>query len=139
MGLMNLNAADAIRFRKNLDAENIKLIYMLRPILCKATADRGLVAEVKDAVWGSKPDGFALCGPIPGEAPTMDELKAVSENSKGRPVVMNNGANPNNIGEVLKVCDGAVVATHLRKDHKAGNPFEKDKVREFMTIVEKTR
>ncbi len=139
MGMMTLNAADAIRFRKAIEAEDIKLLFMLRPILAKSTVDRSLVTEVKDAVWGSKPDGFALCGPIPGEAPTMDELKSVSDNSKGRPVVMNNGANPENIAEVLKVCDGAVVATHLRKDHKAGNPFVKERVQEFMEVVDKVR
>jgi predicted TIM-barrel enzyme len=32
-----------------------------------------------------------------------------------------------------------MVATHLRKDKKASNPFDRDKVREFMDIVEKNR
>ncbi len=139
MGMLSLNAADALRYRKEIDAEDIKLMFMLRPILGKSIADRGLLAEVKDAVWGSKPDSFTLCGPIPGEAPTIEELKMVSEHSKGCPVVMNNGANPSNICEVLSVCNGAVVATHLRKDKKSSNPFDKDKVRAFMDIVNKCR
>jgi hypothetical protein len=139
MGLMNLNSADAIRFRKLIDAEDVKLMFMLRPILCKATTDRGLLAEVKDALWASKPDAFALCGPIPGESPTMEELKIVKEASKICPVIINNGTTPENIGEVLSYGDGAVVATHLRKDKKASNPFDRDKVREFMDIVEKNR
>lgn len=139
MGLMNLNAADSLRYRKEIDATGIKLVFMLRPILGKSVVDRGLVAEVKDSVWGSKPDGFALCGPIPGEAPTMDELRSIVDNSKGRPVIINNGANPENISEVLKVCNGAVVATHLRKDHKSSNPFDKEKVREFMDTVNQYR
>ena len=88
---------------------------------------------------GSKPDAFALCGPIPGEAPTLQELEEVRANSKDRPVVMNNGANPENIRAVLEVCDGAVVATHLRKDKIASNPFNRDKVREFMDIVDRCR
>ncbi|MHB8806337.1 MAG: BtpA/SgcQ family protein [Anaerolineaceae bacterium] len=139
MGLMNLNSADAIRFRKLIDAEDMKLMFMLRPILCKATIDRSLLAEVKDALWASKPDAFALCGPIPGESPTMEELKTVKNASKTCPVIINNGATPENIGEVLSYGDGAVVATHLRKDKKASNPFDRDKVREFMDIVEKNR
>lgn len=139
MGSMSFNAADSLRYRKEIDAEDIKLIFMLRPILGRSVVDRGLVAEVKDSVWGSKPDGFALCGPIPGEAPTLDELQSIVENSKNRPVIMNNGANPDNISEVLKVCDGAVVATHLRKDRKSSNPFDKNKVREFMDVVNQYR
>ncbi len=88
MGLISLNASDAVRFRKLIDAEKVKLMFMLRPILAKSISDRDLVTEVKDAVWGSKPDAFALCGPIPGEAPTFEELKGVHENAKGRPVLM---------------------------------------------------
>lgn len=139
MGLISLNAADAIRYRKEIDAEDIKLLYMLRPILGKGVIERSLLAEVKDSVWGSKPDGFTLCGPIPGEAPTIEELRLVIDNSKGRPVVMNNGANPANICEVLRICNGAVVATHLRMDKKSSNPFDKDKVKEFMDIVNSCR
>ena len=139
MGALNLNAADALRYRKTIDAEEIKLMFMLRPITAKATAERSLVAEVKDCVWGSKPDAFALCGPIPGEAPSLEELGAVSANSKGRPVVMNNGATPENIAEILAHCDGAVVATHLRKDKKVSNPFDRNKVRAFMEIVNHAR
>ncbi|MDK2981647.1 MAG: uncharacterized protein PWQ55_1994 [Chloroflexota bacterium] len=139
MGMMALNSADALRYRRLIDAEDIKLMFMLRPILGKSLTDLDLASDVKNAVWASKPDAFALCGPIPGEAPTLDELDTVQKNSKGRPTLMNNGANPDNIGEVLKVCNGAVVATHLRKDRKAGNPFDRDKVAEFMEIVDQHR
>lgn len=139
MGLMSLNAADALRYRSQIDAEHVKLMFMLRPILCKSITDRSLQADVKDAMWSSKPDAFALCGPIPGESPTIDELKIVKEASKTCPVIMNNGATPENIAEMLKHCDGAVVATHLRKDKKASNPFDRDKVRALMDIVEKSR
>lgn len=139
MGIISLNASDALRYRKLIDAETVHLMFMLRPILAKPIADRGLETEVKDAVWGSKPDAFALCGPIPGEAPTFDELATVRKNAKGRPVVMNNGATPQNIAKVLEVCDGAVVATHLRKDEKASNPFDAGKVRAFMKLVNQYR
>ena len=33
MGLMTLNSADALRYRRLIDAEDIKLMFMLRPIL----------------------------------------------------------------------------------------------------------
>ncbi len=139
MGLMSLNAADAICYRKKIDAEEIKLMFMLRPILCKSISERGLLAEIKDAQWSSKPDAFALCGPIPGESPTLEELKTAKQACQSCPLITNNGATPENIGEILAVCDGAVVATHLRKDKKASNPFDHQKVREFMDIVEKYR
>ena len=139
MGIMQPDTAAIVRFRNAIDAQDIKFMVMLRPILGKSIIDQDLISEVKNCVWSSKPDAFALCGPIPGEAPTQEELETVRAYSKGRPVVMNNGANPENIGEVLKACDGAVVATHLRKDKVSSNPFDRDKVREFMDIVEKSR
>lgn len=139
MGLVSLNAADAARFRKEIDAENIKLMYMLRPILARSIAERTLQAEVKDAIWGSKPDAFALCGPLPGEAPTFEELEMATSCAKGRPVMMNNGANPKNIGRVFEVCSGAVIGTHLRKHHDPSMPFDQAAVEEFMTVVNRYR
>jgi len=54
-------------------------------------------------------------------------------------VVMNNGATPKNIGEVLSTCHGAVIGTHLRKDSTASNPFDRARVEEFMAVVRQAR
>jgi uncharacterized protein len=139
MGLISLNSADSARFRKEIDAENIRMMYMLRPILARSIAERTLQAEIKDAMWGSKPDAFALCGPIPGEAPTFEELDMTTSNAKGLPVMMNNGANPKNIGRVFEVCNGAVIGTHLRKNHDPSMPFDQIAVEEFMGVVNRFR
>ncbi len=139
MGLMNLNAADAMRFRRQIDADDVRVMFMLRPIAARAVGERSLEADVKDAVWASKPDAFALCGPIPGEAPTVKELELVVSNAKEAPVLMNNGANPGNIADVLAVCNGAVIGTHLRADRKSSNPFDPDRVKSFMEQVNALR
>lgn len=139
MGLLNCNAADALRFRRTLDAPEIRLMFLLRPILAQAVGERSLKAQVKDALWASKPDSFALCGPVPGEAPSFDELRCVAALARGLPVVMNNGATPENIGQVFAACDGAVIGTHLRCDNSAAKPFDLAKVREFMAVVNQCR
>ena len=45
MRLISLNASDAIRYRKLIDAQTVHLMFMLRPIIAKSLADRGLEAE----------------------------------------------------------------------------------------------
>jgi len=139
MGLLNLNAADALRYRAMLDASEVKLVFVLRPILCQTVAPRDLESEVKDILWGAKPDGFALSGPIPGEAPSFDELKGVKKLAKDLPVLMNNGATKQNIGQVFSVCDGVVVGTHLRVDNVSWKPFDAQKVKEFMDVAKQYR
>jgi len=139
MGLLVCNAADAVRYRRTLDAPQIRLMFMLRPILARAVGERDLKAQVKDAMWASKPDSFAVCGPVPGEAPSFDELRTVAGLAKGIPVVMNNGATPENIGQVFAACDGAVIGTHLRYENSAAKPFDVEKVREFMAVVNQCR
>lgn len=139
MGLLSCNAADAVRYRRTLDAAHIRLMFMLRPILGQAVSERDLKAQVKDALWGSKPDSFALCGPVPGEAPSFDELRTIGGLAKGLPVLMNNGATLANIDQVFAACNGAVIATHLRQDNSASKPFEVGKVREFMAVVNRCR
>ncbi len=139
MGLLNLNAADALRYRAMVDAEGIKLVFVLRPILCQTVAPRDLESEVKDILWGAKPDGFALSGPIPGEAPSFAELKKIKKLAKQLPVLMNNGATIQNLGQVFDACDGAVVGTHLRVDNLSWKPFDKQKVVEFMNVAKQCR
>lgn len=139
MGLLSLNAADVLRYRTMIDATEIKLMFVLRPILCQTVAPRDLESEVKDILWGAKPDGFVLSGPIPGEAPSFDELKRVKKLSKQLPVLMNNGATIQNIGQVFDVCDGAIVGTHLRVDNISWKPFDKQKVAEFMNVAKHYR
>jgi len=139
MGLLTLNAADALRYRTAIDAIDIKLVFLLRPILCQLITPRSLEAQVKDALWSSKPDAFALCGPIPGQAPSFDELKMIKGLSKDIPVLMNNGGRTDNIAQVFASGDGLVISTHLRKDNVSWEPFDRHKVEDFMRVAERYR
>jgi len=42
-----------------------------------------------------------------------------------------------NVEQFLKVSDGAIVVTCLRKDGKTLNPVDPRRVKEFMTVVKK--
>jgi uncharacterized protein len=139
MGLMNLDAGQVLRFRDAIDAAGIRLMFMLRPILCQMVAPRDLKSQIKDLLWGSYPDAFALAGPTPGEAPSFDELRLVKSLAKDLPVVMNNGATLENIADVMAAADGAVVATHLKEDQSAAKPFDRRRVGEFMAMVRQHR
>jgi hypothetical protein len=139
MGLMDLNAADALRFRNGLDGEGIKLMFVLRPILCQSVAPRELKSQVRDVLWGSKADALALSGPIPGKSPSPDELRMVKDLAGEVPVFMNNGANTDNIGQVLSIVDGVVIGTHLREDSVSWKSFEKERVATFMEATRKSR
>jgi len=139
MGLLTMNAADALRFRSAIDGTAIKLMFFLRPILCELVTPRSLRAQVKDALWGSKPDAFTLGGPIPGQAPAFDELRTVKELAKDVPVFMNNGGSAQNLAQVFENADGLVIGTHLREDNVSWKPFDRRKVAEFMRLAEQYR
>jgi membrane complex biogenesis BtpA family protein len=139
MGLLTMNAADALRYRAAIDATDIKLMFLLRPILCQLITPRNLESQVKDALWSSKPDAFTLGGPIPGQAPAFDELRMVKKLAKDVPVFMNNGGNTQNLAQVFASADGLVIGTHLREDNVSWKPFDRQKVAEFMELAEQYR
>jgi hypothetical protein len=139
MGLLDLNAADALRYRNALDAEDIRLMFVLRPILCQSVAPRELKSQVRDVLWGSKADALALSGPIPGKSPTPQELEMVKDLAGDVPVFMNNGANTDNIGQVFSIVDGVVIGTHLREDSISWKSFEKERVKTFMEAASRNR
>jgi hypothetical protein len=139
MGLLNLNAADTLRYREVLDAKDIKLMFVLRPILCQSIAPRDLKSQTRDVLWSSKADALALSGPIPGKAPSLEELQMVKTLADDVPVLMNNGATIENIAQVFSVVDGVVIGTHLREESISWKPFAKQRVQEFMNVAEQNR
>jgi membrane complex biogenesis BtpA family protein len=139
MGLLNLNAGEGLRYRNALDAEDIRLIFVLRPILCQSITPRELKSQVRDVLWGSKADALALGGPIPGKSPTPEELEMVKGLAGSVPVLMNNGATTENIDQVFSIVDGVVIGTHLREDSISWKSFEKERVQRFMEAARRNR
>lgn len=135
LGVMEFNVAEILEYREKINASAIKAMFMVNPIVVAPMDPRAIPEVVKDFVQYCGADALTLCGPQVGEPVSMADLQIARVSAKGVPVVLNNGANTENIGDVLAVCDGAVVATSLKEN----GAFSAEKVRQFMDKVKAIR
>ena len=71
-------------------------------------------------------------GPKKGEKPEESMIAKCKKVNPDIPISFNNGANPQNIKEMLKYCDMVVVGTALKKDRYLFNPVDYDNAKEFI-------
>ncbi len=74
-----------------------------------------------------------------GEAVGAANLTVVKDALPDTPVFANTGINLGNVGDILKVADGAVIGTHFKVDGNTWNPVDGARVKRFMDKVHSLR
>lgn len=88
---------------------------------------RGLVL---DYIERAGADALVVTGPRTGEPPPIERLRTVKRFSTV-PVLVGSGANPENVRELLEHSDGVIVGSFVRRDGRAGNPLDPERLRRF--------
>ncbi|MCD6252781.1 MAG: BtpA/SgcQ family protein [Thermotogae bacterium] len=139
MGFWNTSVGEVYKYRKLLDATGVKIFFNI----CAEFAsplDRRPVEEVaKSVVFSSLADAVLISGPMTGRSPDFETLERVKAAVGDVPVLINTGVNLQNVDELLKVADGAIVGTSLKKDGITWNPVDPERVKRFMERVESLR
>jgi membrane complex biogenesis BtpA family protein len=139
MGLLEPDGAEILRFRKFIEATDIKLLVNINPEFGGALPARPIELCAKSAVFIGLADALCVSGPMTGMETTVEDLKKVKMATPNTPVVCNTGASKDNIAERLNVADAVIVGTSLKKDGLTWNPVDEDRAREFMQFVRKLR
>lgn len=135
MGLWNTNVGDTFRYRKLLDADNIKLFFNINAEFASPVGRRSLDAVAKSAVFSSLADAVLVSGPMTGESGDLGDLEIVKKAVPDTPVLANTGVKEHNVAEVLKVADGCIVGTALKKDGYTWNTVDPERVKRFMAAA----
>jgi membrane complex biogenesis BtpA family protein len=130
-------AADLLRRRKELSAEQIKLLADVDKKHSVPFPGLDLETHIE---WTEfyRADALIVSGRMTGEAPPLDKVRRVKEVTK-RPVLMGTGTTEANIASFLQYADGAIVGSSLKVDAVAENPVDVKRVRRYMAAVEAVR
>jgi len=140
LGLWVPDAAAALRLRRSLNAERVKLLFTVVAEFAAPLDARGPAAVARSVAFSCLPDALGVSGPITGTPPTVGDLRAVREAVGGEvPVLLNTGLRRETAGELLPLSDGAVVGTSLKRDGVTWNPVDSARVAALMDIVRVTR
>ena len=138
-GLWNTNCGEVVRHQHEIGAEDVKLLFNIVPEAAKYLADREIKEVAKSTVFNCRPDALCVSGLTAGSPTDMSLLKEVKETVPETVVLANTGCKKETIEDLLKIADGAVVATTFKYDGKFENQVDCRRVKEFMDVVKNFR
>jgi hypothetical protein len=137
-GLWVRSAGDAFRYRREIGAESVRLIFNINAEFAAQIAPRPIEDVARSVVFSSSPDGICVSGPItsqPVEASGLAGVASAIEGS-GVPVLVNTGFKVSNAAELLQYADGAIVGSSLKVDGVTWNPVDSARVKALMDEVD---
>ena len=139
MGLWQPDGAGALRLRRNLGRDDLKLLFNVNAEFAAPLGERSLERKAESAVFSSLADAVCVSGPMTGQAVAASDLETVKRRLPATPVFANTGVNVDNVTAVLGVADGCVVGTALKKDGVTWNPVDPGRAKRFMDVVRRLR
>lgn len=132
MGLWNTDAGESLRFRRNIGAGDVKLIFNINAEFAGFIGERPLELIAKSVVFSSLADIVAVSGTMTGQSAQLSDLEVVKRVLPDTPVVANTGIRAENVRQILQVADGVIVGTALKKDGNTWNAVDPDRVKRFV-------
>ncbi len=134
-GLMNSDAGELLRYRKQIDAENIMIFTDIKKKHSshQLTADVTLV-ETAEAAEFFLSDGLIITGSKTGSAADPEEVNRVKEKVKV-PVLIGSGITIDNIEKYILSADAFIIGSYFKKKGMWSNELDKTKIQNFMKKI----
>ena len=131
-GLIEGAAAKAMRYRSLLQARDVK-IFADAHVKHGAHAivqDRPVDELVRDVEFFNA-DAVIFTGERTGHAADFDYLRKIRA-AASLPTLVGSGVDPGNVGDILSIVDGIIVASALKVDGLWWNPVDGERARQFV-------
>ena len=138
-GIWQRSAGDSWRYRRQIGAQNVRMIYNINAEFAAPLAPRPIADVAKSVVFSSSPDAICVSGPITSQPASASALSEVCNAiaGSGVPVLVNTGFKTANAAELLQFVDGAIVGSSLKVDGITWNPVDSARVSTLMAEVRK--
>ena len=131
-GLLDGEAAKAMRYRARLRAKGIRIFAdaHVKHGAHAITGDRPIEELVRDLVFFDA-DAIIATGQRTGHTADLDYIRRIKDASH-LPTLVGSGVTADNVGAILDVVDGVIVASSLKREGLWWNPVDPDRVRRFI-------
>ncbi len=131
-GYMDSQAAELMRYRKQIDAEHIMVFTDIKKKHSShaLTADVD-IAEMAHAAAFFLSDGLIVTGKHTGSRADVEEVIQVKK-ATALPVCIGSGITIDNLEEFLPISDALIVGSHFKKDGYWKNELDSNRIRLFM-------
>lgn len=136
-GLWVRSAGDAFRYRRQIGAEHVRLLFNINAEFAAQIAPRPVAEVAKSVIFSSSPDAICVSGPITSQAAEASSMAEVANaiDGSGVPLLINTGFKVENAESLLTWADGAIVGSSLKVDGVTWNPVDEQRVKALMSEV----
>ncbi len=138
-GTFNSDAGDILRYRKQIDAEKVKVFTDIKKKHSShaVTNDVSIVETAKAAEYFLS-DGVIITGSETGKEPSIEEISSVSS-KVNIPVIAGSGITLENVEKYFPVCDAMIIGSYFKHDGFWSNAIDEKRVKEFVKKVDLLR
>ncbi|MDI9926167.1 MULTISPECIES: BtpA/SgcQ family protein [unclassified Rhodococcus (in: high G+C Gram-positive bacteria)] len=128
-GFIEGQAAKTTRFRHRIGATPVKIFadVHVKHGAHAIVADRTIAEQTEDAEFFDA-DVLIATGSRTGDAASVDEVSVIRNNTV-LPVIIGSGITAGNVGDLMKECDGAIIASSVKENARWWGRVDGDKVR----------
>lgn len=151
MGTWINNAGDLLRYRRQIGANHIKLVFTINSDVLTGR-ELAIVAHTAPSYYGADAVSLAYLGTPDREAVVPETEQAMAgghtphavvrlsdlalvKKVAAIPVLVNVGSRVENVAQELAIADGVIVGTDLKVDRITWNPVDPERVRAYMRVV----
>ncbi|MBW2968206.1 BtpA/SgcQ family protein [Candidatus Woesearchaeota archaeon] len=133
-GLIEGNPFDAVRYRRQIGADDIRIMADVQVKHASMLAKRPIAeSAVEAAHFGA--DELIVTGRFTGDSPDMEDLKKVRLACPDATITIGSGTTPQNFGQLALYADKAIVGTYFKPKGK----IELERIREVVALRDAAR
>jgi membrane complex biogenesis BtpA family protein len=133
MGLFEPDAAELLRERRRLSADELAIFMNVTPEFASAIGQRTPAEAARSAAVSSLADAILVSGAMAGAEPSQRLVAEIRDAVPAEvPVLLNTGAKAASIADYLKVADGCIVGSDLKVDGYTWNPVDRERAMRFV-------
>ena len=134
-GFIEGEAHQLLRYRRELGSK----VGIMADVLVKHARPLGspnLTTAVKETIERGLADGVILSGWATGSPPSIEDLELASAAAEGTPVFIGSGADWENVPELMKVADGVIVASSLKRGGRINETIDPVRVSQLIEAAQ---
>lgn len=134
-GVIEGQAAELARLRRQLDAKGVGVFADVRVKHAAPLADRPIEDEVEELLRRAGADAVVASGSGTGKPTDPEQLACIKQAAGGSAVFVGSGADVETAQELLRFADGLIVGTAIKEDGRVDRPVDAKQVEALMRVV----
>ena len=134
-GIIEGRAHELMRYRRELGSD-VKIFADVLVKHAQALSTSDLTTAIHDTVDRGLADVVIISGSATGCPPDLDQVKLAKEAAGETPVLIGSGADWENASQFMKICDGIIVSSSLKRQGKRENAIDPNRVSRFVEMAQ---